>query len=175
MLAKKVCKSLKILFKIIGNLCSCMSSVNSSLKCQNQTLEINFFRARIVFRNKLFKKKSKIFVRSIERVGVQIVEYWWQTLASWHSYKFEGKYGRLQYEGCGGISDYNLHQNNNKMEIFSKHILNTANPPCEKICNFPNRLYLSAMFQRDIVIFNICIVMSTITQYWRSGSNCCYN
>ena len=127
MLAKKVCKSLKILFKIIGNLCSCMSSVNSSLKCQNQTLEINFFRARIVFRNKLFKKKSKIFVRSIERVGVQIVEYWWQTLASWHSYKFEGKYGRLQYEGCGGISDYNLHQNNNKMEIFSKHILNTAN------------------------------------------------
>ena len=29
--------------------------------------------------------------------------------------------------GCGGISDYNLHYNNNKMEIFSKHTLNTAN------------------------------------------------
>ena len=140
MLAKKVCKSLKILFKIIGNLCSCMSSVNSSLKCQNQTLEINFFQARIVFRYKIFfqslKYLSAVLKEFVSR-SFSIGSRPWQA-----GIVISLKENMVDCMGCGGISDYNLHYNNKKMEIFYKH-----NLPCIYPCD---QTYTALIIKCDV-------------------------
>ena len=121
---KKVCKSLKILFKIIGNLCFYVIRQSSVVKFEmSKTIfgDHLFLLARI---DNFFFSIQTIFSTVLKELMSRSlsVQYRWQSLATWHSYKFEGKYGRL-YEGCGGISEDNLHCNNKKMEIFSKHVL----------------------------------------------------
>ena len=123
MLAKKSVNRSKFYLKLLAN-CACMSSVNSSLKCQNQNLEINFFPAWAVLRYKIVLK-SKIF------------RLYWKSYCPGRSFSIGGRpwqagivislkenmVGRL-CEGCGGISDYNLHYNNKKRK-FSQNIFQT--------------------------------------------------